>query len=68
MVLLAVLILVSTVQAVQLNGLKSTISEGKLTINSANSGASTTSASNSAQKNEAVPKSIQNLPQMVGGC
>jgi len=67
-VVLGILILVSMVQAVQLNGLKDTISDGGKVMKSAASSASTTSADSTTKTTETVPKSIQNLPQMVGGC
>jgi len=65
-VVLAVLVLVSVVQAVQLDGLKEVVSEGQLTVKSAST---TLPVANSpAKTTSSVPKSIQNLPQMVGGC
>ena len=61
-IILGVLLLVSAVQAYQLTTLKSKVAEGKLSVGSAPAGAS------SVGSGGAVPKSIQNLPSMVGGC
>jgi len=60
-IILGVLLLVSAVQAYQLTTLKSKVAEGKLSVGSAPAGASSAGSG-------AVPKSIQNLPSMVGGC
>lgn len=69
-IILGVLVLVSAAQAVQLNGLKEKISEGDVNVGSKK----TTSSSSSSGSDSGVdrqikaPPSIQNLPQMVGGC
>ena len=58
LIILLVLVIFSTIQAVQLNSLKEKIKElGTIapTIQSSGDGV-------------AVPLNIQNLPQMVGGC
>lgn len=59
---LFVLIIVSVVQAVQLNTLKTGISTTEQVV----------SVKQNPQSNNngdvSVPQSIQNLPQMVGGC
>lgn len=59
-VLLVVLVAVSVVQAFQLVGLSGAMSSGSVT--KAPAPASTESSSPN------VPSSLQNLPQMVGGC
>ena len=58
-IVLVVLVLLTAVQAIQLSELKSSISTGKVSVGSAppqSSGSGST------------PSSVQNLPQMVGGC
>ena len=70
-IVLGVLVVLSMVQAVQLNSLKSKVANGELSI-----GASTTTQAKSASAptsgghsgGGALPSSIQNLPTMVGGC
>ena len=59
-IVLAVLVVISVVQAVEINSLKTSISTGNIATVSAN----TPSSSGSA----AAPSNIQNLPEMVGGC
>lgn len=66
-IILGVLVLISLVQAFQLNGLKTKLAEGKV-VSSAGSATSTASAGGSAGKTSPLPSSVQNLPQMVGGC
>ena len=61
MIVLAVLVLVSAVQAVQLNDLRTKIASGEIKT----TGAATSTGSSGAAS---VPSSIQNLPSMVGGC
>ena len=56
-VVLVLLVGITILEAVQLNALKSKISEGKISTASA---PSTSSGS--------VPSSVDNLPNMVGGC
>lgn len=68
-IILGVLVLISVVQAFQLNSLKTKITEGGLSIKSA--GGSTPLAASSGDSGRAtasLPSNIQNLPQMVGGC
>ena len=62
-IVLGVLVLVSVVQAFQLNTLKEKVSEGKLSIGKASSSVTTGSGSGAS-----IPSSIQDLPSMVGGC
>ncbi len=62
-IVLGVLVLVSVVQAFQLNTLKEKVSEGKLTIGKTSSSVSTGSGSGAS-----IPSNIQDLPSMVGGC
>ena len=61
---LVVLVFVAVVQAVQLNSLKDKIGSGAI-VKSSTSGSSSSSVSSSAGS---TPKSLQDLPQMVGGC
>lgn len=65
-IILGILLLVSLVQAVQLNNLKDKMEEGELSIGSKS--ASSSSSGSSTRKAASPPPSIQNLPQMVGGC
>ena len=65
---LAVLVLVSAVQAFQLNTLKTKISEGKVSIGSGKSATPLTSSGSSSGPPSGVPQSVSDLPQMVGGC
>lgn len=65
-VVLGVLVLLSAVQAFQLNSLKEKAEDGKLGgSGSADSGFA---AKSSAGSQQAVPSNLQNLPAMVGGC
>ncbi|MBS3165201.1 hypothetical protein J4439_07265 [Candidatus Woesearchaeota archaeon] len=57
-VVLALLIVLSGVQAVQLTSLKGQLAEAKLTAGSGSSRVKVASA----------PSSLDELPQMVGGC
>ncbi|MBI3037375.1 hypothetical protein HYY73_06540 [Candidatus Woesearchaeota archaeon] len=72
-VVLVALILVSAVQAFQLNALKEKISEGKISV-STNSGSKSQVSSGSAVASSGSggaarsASSIQDLPTMVGGC
>lgn len=67
-IILGVLIIISVVQAFQLNGLKTKMEEGKLSIGSSSSKTSATSSGDSNQKTSTLPSSVKDLPQMVGGC
>ncbi len=60
-IVLGILVLVSLVQAFQLNELKTKLAEGSLTLGKASTSTSTSSGG-------AVPSNIQDLPSMVGGC
>lgn len=64
--ILGILVLVSLVQAFQLNSLKEKISTGGLKVSSA-SGTSPVAAS-SGKTVGSVPASVKELPKMVGGC
>ena len=55
--------IVSVVQAVQLTSLKIKLGSNDITTNSGTKVKSTASSGDVA-----VPKSLDNLPQMVGGC
>ncbi len=63
--LLAVLVLVSAVQAVQLMTLSSALAGGSVPVKTVSKPASS-AAGGSSQGS--VPQSLQNLPDMVGGC
>ena len=66
-IILGALVLISVVQAVQLNTMKDKITDGGLSVSSGSS--STPTASSGGDKTiKSVPKSIENLPTMVGGC
>lgn len=65
-IVLGVLVIISLVQAFQLNSLKKSIAEEKLSLGS---GTSTTPTESSSKKEiSTLPNSISNLPKMVGGC
>ncbi|MBS3114514.1 hypothetical protein J4448_05420 [Candidatus Woesearchaeota archaeon] len=57
-IVLVVLVLLTAVQAIQLSGLKTSISTGKVNVGSAPS----------QSGSGGVPSNIQDLPSMVGGC
>lgn len=59
-IVLAILVLITAVQAVQLNSLKNSISSGKVSLNNAPSGVGAGGDSSASSLNE--------LPSMVGGC
>lgn len=65
-IVLGVLVLISLAQAFQLNGLKTKLVSGDSTssvgINSP------TTAGSGSERTVALPKSVKDLPQMVGGC
>ncbi len=65
-IILGILVIISVIQAFQLSSLKSKMTEGKLSVKSPSASASTSSGSGS--KPAALPASVKNLPQMVGGC
>lgn len=62
-VVLLVLVAVAVVQAVQLNSLKESIASGAVAKSTGSS-----SSSVNTQSGSGTPKSLQDLPQMVGGC
>jgi hypothetical protein len=66
-IILGVLVLVSIVQVVQLNAMKSKVTGGELSVGS---GSTTTPAvsGGSGQQTASLPSSIKDLPTMVGGC
>lgn len=66
-IVLAVLVLISAVQAIQLNSLKNDINEGEIEIGVANT-KSTSSNDGGTKRTSSVPSSIKDLPTMVGGC
>lgn len=59
-IVLGVLVIIAAVQAYQFTEIKSKISSGAVPVAAASSGHSGGGA--------AMPASLQNLPQMVGGC
>jgi len=67
-IVLGVLLLVSVVQAVQLNKLKADISENKISIAEGGSSGRITPTTSSGGGSGSLPKSLDNLPSMVGGC
>ncbi len=59
-IVLGILVVISVVQAIQLNNLKDNIATG---------GVATVSANSPVQGSGAgLPSNLQNLPEMVGGC
>jgi len=64
-IVLVVLVAVSVVQAFQLNSLKSTVSSEEFTTISAQT---PVASAGSGGGKPALPSSLENLPQMVGGC
>lgn len=69
-IILGVLVLISVLQAFQLTGLKNKIVEGQLSTGSSSTTTrvATSSGSGDSGRAAALPSSIKNLPQMVGGC
>ncbi len=67
-IVLGVLVLISVAQAFQLNSLKTKIADGQASVGSSGINAPATSSGSGSQRTVALPKSVQNLPQMVGGC
>ena len=59
-IVLAALVLVAAVQAVQLFSLRSKISSGQVAVQSSMGGAGASTPS--------LPSGLENLPSMVGGC
>ncbi len=71
LLILGVLVAGTAVQAFQLTSLKTKLAEGGVSLQSSSgsSSISTQSSSSSGEKTtSALPSSIKDLPQMVGGC
>ncbi|RMF55128.1 hypothetical protein D6745_03090 [Candidatus Woesearchaeota archaeon] len=66
-IILGLLVIISVVQAFQLNSLKEKVAEGEMKISSASSTTSA-AAGSSGRQTASLPSSIKDLPQMVGGC
>ena len=66
-IVLGVLILISVVQAFQLNGLRGKIAEGDFTVGTKSTSTPVASGGGSSGGG-AIPANINDLPQMVGGC
>ncbi|RME54936.1 hypothetical protein D6777_02230 [Candidatus Woesearchaeota archaeon] len=64
-IILAVLVLISGVQAYKLTTLKQDLKSGATLVAAKEPATSSSGASGSAPK---LPSSLNNLPQMVGGC
>jgi hypothetical protein len=64
-IVLGVLLLVSVIQAVQLNTLKTSLNEGGVSVKTDSTTAQSGAGSGSGVS---VPSSLDNLPTMVGGC
>ncbi len=64
-IVLGVLIIVSLVQAVQLNSIKQSLNDGEITVGSASS---TTNTAGSSAGSASSSTSLTELPSMVGGC
>lgn len=64
-VILSVLLLISIVQAFQLNSLKKEIKEGQFILSSSGD---ILAVSPGSSRTDVLPSSIKNLPAMVGGC
>ena len=68
-VVLVALMVLSTAQAFQLNSLKDKMSKGDLSISkTTNTNTKSTPSASDNNAPQALPASIQDLPQMVGGC
>lgn len=69
-IILGVLVLISVVQAFQLSGLKNNVIEGQLSISSSstNTRVASSGSDDTSRRAAALPSSVKNLPQMVGGC
>jgi len=68
-IILGILVLISVVQAFQLNSLKDKVGEGQLSVGSSSSKTTVaTSSGDSGKTATSLPASVKNLPQMVGGC
>jgi len=67
-IVLGVLVIISMVQAFQLNGLKTKVAEGGLSVKSSSGSTTTASSGGDAKTTASLPSSVKNLPKMVGGC
>lgn len=68
-IILGVLVVISVAQAFQLNGLKEKIAEGKPSVGSSTAKVTPAATSgDTSKRTTALPSSVKNLPQMVGGC
>ena len=68
-VILGVLVLISIIQALQLNELKAKVAKGQLsTSSSASKPTPLASSGSGSSKPASLPASVKELPQMVGGC
>jgi len=68
-VILGILVIISIVQAFQLNGLKDKVKVGQLSVSSSSTKTKVAvSSGDSGKRTAALPSSVKNLPQMVGGC
>ena len=68
-IILGLLVIISVIQAFQLNGLKKNVAEGKLSVGSSSSKTSVaTSPGGNSKPAASLPTSVKDLPQMVGGC
>ncbi|HII16542.1 TPA: hypothetical protein HA361_01385 [Candidatus Woesearchaeota archaeon] len=67
-VVLGVLLLVSAVQAFQLNSIKSDLAGSDFSVKAASSSQAPGASGGTSGAPAALPSSINNLPQMVGGC
>ena len=67
-IVLAILLLVSLVQAFQLNGIKDKLADETLSVGSASVKTPAASSGGSSGAPKSLPTSIQDLPTMVGGC
>jgi len=64
-IVLAVLVVISVVQAFQLTGLKTKLDSGQVSTKSVKPAVKSSPGSGDSAN---LPKSLDNLPQMVGGC
>tara|TARA_Y100000310_G_C20663001_1_gene805839 strand:- start:1721 stop:1948 length:228 start_codon:yes stop_codon:yes gene_type:complete len=67
-IVLGVLILISVVQALQLNGLKGQIEDGDFSTGTKSTSTPVASSGGQSGGGATLPSSIQDLPSMVGGC
>lgn len=68
-IILGILVIISVVQAFQLNSLKSKVAEGQLSVGSSTAKTRPLASSGTSGKRTAsLPSSVKNLPKMVGGC